>query len=101
MPASWRRCARSRKAKAPARSQSRCGLAPSPRTNRRLPQRREGRRDQDLVLLADRSHAALRRPRPARRTRCRADALALVEILVDPGVDELVEPAELAGPAGD
>src|SRR5258708_14537530 len=65
----------------------------------RLTDRREGRRDQQLVFLADRPYPALRWPGAAGGARGGADAVALGEILVDPGVDELVEPAELASPA--
>src|SRR6516162_1646799 len=65
----------------------------------RLTHRREGRRDQQLVCLPDRAHPSLRRPRPAGPTGFLTDAGALTQILVHPGVDELVEPAELARPA--
>src|SRR5215469_15129323 len=65
----------------------------------RLTHRREGRRDQQLVCLPDRAHPSLRRPRPAGPAGFLADAGALTQILVHPGVDELVEPAELARPA--
>src|SRR5262245_36728976 len=64
----------------------------------RLPQWREPRRDQHLVLLADWPDARLRRPLTP-LPRLFADARALVGVLVRPHVDELVEPAELARPA--
>src|SRR5206468_10760206 len=65
----------------------------------RLPQGREGRRDQELVLLTHRPDAGLRRPQ-AVLPRFLTDAVALVRVLVDPDVHELVEPTELARPAG-
>src|SRR5215510_558851 len=81
-----------------ARATSRGG--PPGRSNRkRLSQGREGRRDQELVLLANRADAGLRRPL-AILARVLTDAIALVRVLVDPDVHELVEPADLAGPAG-
>src|SRR5437764_1315854 len=64
-----------------------------------LADRREFGGDQQLVLLADRAHAALRRPGPAGRAGGVANAGALVDILVDPGVNEFVEAAEFAGPS--
>src|SRR5271155_2992011 len=60
----------------------------------------EGCRDQQLVFLPDGSHSALRRPGAAELAGLLTDAAALAEILVPPGMNELVEPAELAGPAG-
>src|SRR5262245_14782404 len=75
------------------------GAGPPGRSNRkRLPQGREGRRDQELVLLADRGDAGLRGPLTV-LARVLTDAIALVRVLVDPDVHELVEPADLAGPA--
>src|SRR5882724_12209409 len=68
-------------------------------TGGRLPQRRERRRDQHLVLLPDRPNSGLRRPL-ATLARFVANARALVGVLVDPDVHELVQPTELAGPAG-
>src|SRR5262249_27218644 len=76
--------------RAPARA---CGS-----TGGKLPQRRERRRDQHLVLLPDWAYAGLRRPL-ATLPRLLADARALVRVLVRPHVHELVEPAELARPA--
>src|SRR5437667_5994331 len=70
------------------------GEAPS-----ELAERRERRRNQQLVLLLDRSHAGLRRPLPT-LAGLLPDTRALGGILVDPHVHELVEPAELARPAG-
>src|SRR2546425_5311765 len=65
---------------------------------RELPQGRERRRDQHLVLLSDRANAGLRRPL-ATLARFLADPRALVGVLVGPDVHELVEPTELARPA--
>src|SRR5215510_996676 len=65
-----------------------------------LPHQREGRRDQELILLPDRPYAGLGRPLPATRAGGLPDAGALVEVLVYPGVHELVQPPELAPPAG-
>src|SRR5256885_15677888 len=65
----------------------------------RLPQGREGRRDQQLVFLPDRSHPGLRRPL-ATLSGFVPDARAIVGVLVDPDVYELVQGPELAGPAG-
>ena len=56
----------------------------------RLPHRREGRRYEQLVFLPNRPHTGLRRPRSATLAGFLAHAGTLVEILVDPGVDELV-----------
>src|ERR1700758_5701946 len=70
------------------------------RSTERLSQRREGRGDQDLVLLLDRPDAGLRGPLAA-LARLLADAHALVEVLVGPHVDPLVQPAELRAPADD
>ena len=50
---------------------------PGRNDERRLPQGREGRRDQQLVFLADRPHSTLRRPGAARCAGCRPDAEAL------------------------
>src|SRR5262249_47196083 len=66
----------------------------------RLPHRREGRRHEQLVFLPDRPHASLGRPRSATLAGFLAHTGTLVEILVDPGVDELVQAPELARPAG-
>src|SRR5262249_20782341 len=66
----------------------------------RLPHGGEGRGDQQLVFLPDRPHPRLGRPRAAGLARGLTDAGALVEILVDPDMDELVQPAELVRPAG-
>src|SRR5438067_11459598 len=65
----------------------------------RLPHRREGRRDEQLVFLADRADAGLRRPCAAGAAGFLAHAGALVKILVHPDVGEFVECAELARPA--
>jgi hypothetical protein len=51
-------------------------------------------------FLPDRPHTGLWRPLAAGLTGCLTDAGALVEILIHPGVDELVEHAQLARPAG-
>src|SRR5262245_66637990 len=75
------------------------GAGPPVRTTRkRLPKGREGRWDQELVLLANRADAGLRRPLTV-LARVLTDTIALVRVLVDPDVHELVEPADLAGPA--
>src|SRR5262249_47399051 len=66
----------------------------------RLPHGGEGRWDQQLVFLPDRPHPGLGRPRSAGLAGCLTHACTLVEILVDPDVHELVQPAELACPAG-
>ena len=66
----------------------------------RLPHGGEGRRHQQLVVLPDRPHPGLGRPRAASRAGGLTDAGALGEILVHPSVDEFVQPAELARPAG-
>src|SRR6266850_667864 len=68
-------------------------------TGGRLPQGRERRRDQHLVFLPDRPDARLRRPLTT-LPRLFPNARALVRVLVRPHVHELVEPAELARPAG-
>src|SRR5512132_584538 len=47
-----------------------------------------------------RPYASLGRPLAAGLAGGLTDAGALVEVLVHPGVDEPVQPAELAGPAG-
>src|SRR5207244_4374399 len=78
-----------------ARGQARPGVGS---TGGRLPQGRERRRDQHLVLLPDRADAGLRRPL-ATFPRFLADPRALVGVLVRPDVYELVEPTELARPA--
>src|SRR3989441_4941976 len=84
------RAARLAQGPAPARGGS---------TGGRLPQGRERRRDQQLVFLPDRPHPGLWRPL-ATLPRFLPDAVSLVGVLVDPDVHELVQPAELAGPAG-
>src|SRR5215510_6821902 len=61
---------------------------------------RERRGDQELVLLADRPHPGLGRPLSA-LAGFLANARALVRVLVDPDVHELVQSAEFARPAGD
>src|SRR5260370_9979490 len=66
----------------------------------RLPNGGEGRRDQQLVFLADRTDPGLCRPCATGAAGFLADAGALVQVLVDPDVDEFVERAELARPAG-
>src|SRR5262250_2788513 len=81
----------------------RAGSRPAPAralgsTGGRLPQGRERRRDQHLVLLPDRADTRLRRPL-ATLARLLTDARALGGVLVRPHVHELVEPAELARPA--
>src|SRR6266446_3469619 len=65
----------------------------------RLPHRREGRRDQQLVFLPDRPDPSLWRPRTAGPAGFLADTGALVQVLVAPDVGEFVEPTELARPA--
>src|SRR2546422_6429331 len=69
------------------------------RPTRLLLQGRERRRDEQLVFLADRSHAGLRRPL-ATLAGFLADAVPLGGVLVHPHVHELVEPADLTGEAG-
>src|SRR5579862_9409144 len=59
-----------------------------------LMQRREGRRDHEHVLLADKLAARRRRP-GAGLLRLGADAETLARVLVGPDMDPLVEPAEL------
>src|SRR5262250_121714 len=81
----------------------RAGSRPAPAralgsTGGRLPQGRERRRDQHLVLLPDRADTRLRRPL-ATLARLLTDARALGGVLVRPHVHELVESAELARPA--
>src|ERR1700722_12675051 len=61
-----------------------------------LPHRGECCWYQQLVFLPDRPHTGLWRPLSAGLTGCLTDAGALVEILIHPGVHELVEHAELA-----
>src|SRR6266849_4277751 len=65
-----------------------------------LPHRGERRRDQQLVFLADRPHPALGGPAGAGAAGFVANPGALGQILVDPGVDEFIEPAQFARPAG-
>src|SRR5262245_49242240 len=100
-------CSARRHSRVPEGEASRCrssgaGSRPAPAraldAGGRLPQRRERRRDQHLVLLPDRADTRLRRPL-ATLARLFADARALVGALVRPHVHELVEPAELARPA--
>ena len=80
--------------------QGTCSFTPRGSHAGRLPHGGEGRRHEQLVFLPDRPHPGLGRPRAASLAGGLTDAGALVEILVHPGVDELVQPAELARPAG-
>src|SRR5918996_2465041 len=73
------------------------GQASSGRTRRRLPQGGEGRRDQELVLLANGSDPGLGRPL-AVLARLLPDPRPLVGVPVDPDVHELVQPPDVAGP---
>src|SRR6516165_4856902 len=66
----------------------------------RLPHRREGRRHEQLVFLPDRPHASLGRPRAATRAGFLTHAGTLIEVFIDPGVDEVVQAPEFAIPAG-
>src|SRR5260370_33854726 len=76
------------------RASGRAGRGPG------LTHRREWRRDEQLVVLPDRPPSGLWRPRTAGPPGFLTDLGALAQILVHPGVDELVEPTELARPAG-
>src|SRR6202045_3395960 len=64
-----------------------------------LANRREGSRDQQLIFLAKRAHAALWRPRPTGRAGLSADAVPLDGVLIGPDVNELVQPTQFACPA--
>src|SRR5215471_13928851 len=61
-----------------------------------LANRREGSRDQQLIFLAKRAHAALRRPRPTGPAGLGADAVPLDGALIGPDVNELVQSTQFA-----
>ncbi len=62
--------------------------------------RREGSRDENLVLLLDGPHTGLGRPAGAGLTGLGAHSGALVEVLVHPDVSPLVQAAQLGIHAG-
>ena len=73
---------------------------PSLPKTRKLPHGGEGRWNQQLVGLPDRPYPGLWWPRSAGLAGGLTHAGALGEIFVHPDVHELVQPTELARPAG-